>query len=76
VLLARHGVSRVDDVPIVDGLAATIKMAEMMVDLRKNSGLTVSRHGWHNAAPSAGRIDQVMEFYRVDHLMQDPPSGH
>ena len=75
VLLARHGVSRVDNVPVVDGLAATIKMAEMMVDLKKNSGLTVSRQGWHNAAPTAKRIDQVMEFYRVDHLMQDPPPG-
>lgn len=75
VFLARHGVSRVDDVPVVDGLAATIKMAEMMVDLKKNSGLTVSRHGWHNAAPPAKRIGEVMEFYRVDHLMQDPPSS-
>ena len=71
VLLASHGISRVDNVPIVDGLAATIKMAEMMVDLRRTSGLTVSRHGWHNAAPSAKRIEEVMKFYRIDHLMQD-----
>ena len=76
VLLAVNGVSRVDSVPVVDGLASTIKMAEMMVDMRKNSGLTVSRHGWHNAAPKAKRIEQVMEFYRIDHLMQDPPTGH
>jgi len=76
VLLASNGVSRVDNVPVVDGLAATINMAEMMVDLRKNSGLTVSRHGWHNAGPPAKRIEQVMEFYSLDHLMQDQPSGH
>ena len=75
VLMASNGVSRVDDVPVVDGLAATIKMAEMMVDLRKNSGLSVSRHGWHNAAPSPKRIGQVLDFYHLGHLMQDPPAG-
>jgi Asp/Glu/hydantoin racemase len=71
VLLASHGVSRVDNVPIVDGLAATIKMAEMMVDMKKNSGLTVSRHGWFNAAPKPERVEQVMKFYHTDFLMND-----
>ena len=74
VLLASHGVSRVDDVPIVDGLAATIKMAEMMVDLKRSSGLSVSRHGWFNAGPRPERVAEVMRFYNVDHLMQEP--GH
>jgi Asp/Glu/hydantoin racemase len=74
VLLASHGVSRVDDVPIVDGLAATIKMAEMMVDLKRASGLSVSRHGWFNAGPRPERVAEVMRFYNVDHLMQEP--GH
>ena len=74
VLLASHGISRVDNVPIVDGLAATIKMAEMMVDLRRFSGLSVSRHGWFNAAPTPKRVAEVMKFYNVDHLMREP--GH
>lgn len=74
VLLASHGISRVDNVPVVDGLAATIKMAEMMVDLRQSSGLSVSRHGWFNAAPTPKRVAEVMEFYNVGHLMQEP--GH
>ena len=71
VLLATHGINRVDNVPVVDGLAATIKMAEMMVDLKRNSGLTASRHGWFNAAPSAKRIDEVMRFYHIEHLMSE-----
>jgi allantoin racemase len=71
VLLATHGISRVDDVPVVDGLAATIKMAEMMVDLRRNSGLTASRHGWFNAAPPSKRIDEVMRFYHIEHLISE-----
>ena len=74
VLLASHGISRVDNVPVVDGLAATIKMAEMMVDLRQSCGLSVSRHGWFNAAPTPKRVAEVMEFYNVGHLMQEP--GH
>ena len=65
VLLASHGISRVDNVPVVDGLAATIKMAEMMVDLRRTSGLTVSRHGWFNAGPKPKRVEEVMKFYNV-----------
>lgn len=72
VLLARHGVSRVDDVPVVDGLAATIKMAELMVDLRGVSGMTVSRHGRFNSAPPAERVQQVMAFYGLDKLLSDP----
>lgn len=71
VLLATNGVTRVDDVPVVDGLAATIKMAEMMVDLRKSSGLTASRHGWFNAAPSPKRVQDVMKFYGLDRLMNE-----
>mgnify|MGYP003352760334 CR=1 FL=1 len=42
VLLAKNGINRVDDVPIVDALGATIKMAESMVDLRRSSGLAPS----------------------------------
>lgn len=72
LLLAINGVNRVDDVPIVDGLAATIKMAEMMADLRSVSGMTVSRHGWFNAAPSPERLRQVMHFYGVDKFLAEP----
>ena len=46
VLLARNGVNRVDDVPVLDALGATIKMAEAMVDLRRSSGM----------APRAARL--------------------
>jgi len=70
VLLAANGVSRVDNVPVVDGLAATIKMAELMVDLKRTSGLTVSREGWFNAAPDRQRVRQAMGFYRLEHLFE------
>ena len=59
LLLARNNVTRVDDVPIIDGLASTMKMAELMVDLQKATGIKHSRHGWFNSVPSQERVDQV-----------------
>ena len=63
VLLAAEGVHRVDDVPVVDCLGVTLKMTEMMVELKASTGLAHSRHGWHNAAPPAARLAEVMDFY-------------
>jgi allantoin racemase len=71
VLLASEGVTRVDDVPLVDGLAATMKMTEMMVELRRVSGMSASRHGWFNAQPKRERLDQVLGFYGLDRLLED-----
>ena len=62
VLLASHGVSRVDNVPVVDGLAATIKMAEMMVDLRRSSGLAPARNGYFTEMPPRERVKELVEF--------------
>jgi allantoin racemase len=69
VLLAANGISRVDDVPIVDGLAVTMKMAETLVDLRRSVGLSQSRHGFHGAAPQPGRARDVLAFYGLDRLL-------
>jgi Asp/Glu/hydantoin racemase len=68
VLLASEGVHRIDDVPVIDCLGVTLKMTEMMVELKALTGLSHSRHGWHNAAPPAGRVAEVMDFYCPDHI--------
>ena len=68
LLLARNGINRIDDVPVLDGLSSTLKMAETMVDLQRATGITHSRHGWFNAVPSEARLDQVAAFYGVDRL--------
>ena len=68
LLMAMNGVNRVDDVPVLDGLTATLKMAELMVDLRRATGISHSRHGWFNSVPSKERLDQVAAFYGVDRL--------
>ncbi len=68
LLLAMNGINRVDDVPVVDGLTSTMKMAELMVDLHRTTGIRHSRHGWFNSVPSSERVDQVAAFYGVDRL--------
>lgn len=63
ILLATHNVQRVQGVPIIDGLAVTLKQCEMLVQLRRSIGLSQSRHGWMNAQPDRQRLDQVLAFY-------------
>ena len=67
-LLMKHGVTRVDDVPIVDALGATIKMAEAMVDLKRSSGLAPARGGYYTGKPPRERVKELVEFYGMNHL--------
>jgi allantoin racemase len=63
VLLAELGVSRVDDVPVVDSLGVGIKFCEMRADLYRSSGLKVSRHGLYNDRPSAELVQHMRSLY-------------
>lgn len=72
LLLASEGVSRIDDVPLIDSLAVTLKMAEMMVDLKASTGLAPSRQGWTSAAPPRERVLQILDFYGLgQHLTRE-----
>jgi Asp/Glu/hydantoin racemase len=68
VLLARNGVENIDGVPIVDALAATIKMAESLVDLRRSTGLRPCRNGHYREEPPRERLDELHEFYGIGRL--------
>ena len=63
VLLASEGIISVDEVPLIDSLGVTLKMAEKMVDLKESSGTAPKRVGWSNAQPPRERVRQVLEFY-------------
>jgi allantoin racemase len=71
VLLASEGIHRIDDVPLIDSLAVTLKMAEMMVDLKATTGLAPSRRGWANAMPRRERVLEVLAFYGLDRHLSD-----
>jgi allantoin racemase len=63
LLLASEGIDRIDDVPLLDSLALTVKMAEVFVDLKATTGFAPSRRGWRHAAPKRERVEQVLDFY-------------
>lgn len=60
--IARAGITRLDEVPIVDGLTATLKMAEAMADLRR-LGITVTRRGYAHARPSRDMIEHARRVH-------------
>lgn len=69
LLLASEGISRIDDVPVVDSLALLIKTAEMRHDLRQLTGLAPSRRGFLYAQPRPGRTEEVLRFYGLGRFL-------
>ncbi len=63
VLLAKHGVSNVDGVPVLDSLSCWIKHAEMLVDLKRQSNIEACRKGYFHEPPPGDRIDEILNFY-------------
>ena len=68
LLLANEKVSSIAGATVVDGLALSFKMAELMVDLKRTTGMMASRSGWGHAQPDMGRVEQVQAFYGLDKL--------
>lgn len=56
--LVKQGVCDVDGVPVVDAFAVMLAHAEMMVGLRRSTGLQVSRAGMY-AGPRPGAVGSV-----------------
>jgi Asp/Glu/hydantoin racemase len=66
VFLATHGISRIGDVPVVDSFAAGIKMCEALADLKRTSGVYMTRKGYFNARPPAEAVERLRGLYRLD----------
>lgn len=60
--IARAGCTRIDDVPVVDGLASIIKMAEVMADFAQ-LGISVTRRGYLHARPPREMIEHARRFH-------------
>ena len=66
IFLATQGIHRVDEIPIVDAEGVTMKLAEALVDLKRQFRLSRSRHGRKNWSPPKERFKEVIEFYGLD----------
>ncbi len=73
ILLHQAGISRVDDVPVLDGVAATLKMAEVLVDLKQQMGTWRSTRGYHQAIPPRERVKELLELYGITQLFSTRP---
>jgi Asp/Glu/hydantoin racemase len=60
--MARAGVTRIDEAPIIDGLTATIKMAESMADFSR-AGIRVTRRGYTHARPNPDMVDYARALH-------------
>jgi allantoin racemase len=64
IFLADQGVSRVDDVPVVDSLGTCLALAEVRAAQYRRTGLRPARRGFYRAQPPAEAIDATRDFYR------------
>lgn len=65
VFLADLGISRVDDVPVLDSLGTCVRMAELRAAQHAATGLLPSRAGFYGAQPSRPLVDEARKFYGV-----------
>lgn len=75
LLLSRAGVTKIAGATVMDGIATSFKFAEMLVDLRKSSGMGPSSHGFFHASPDRNRFEQVLDFYGLKELGKRIPSA-
>lgn len=75
VLLADMGVTRVDDVPVIDSLGVALATCEDRVRRFQRTGLLPSRRGFYFARPPSDILDQARERYVGPHrgtTIEDP----
>ncbi len=63
VFLADQGVSRIDDVPVLDSLGTCLQVAEMRARQYRGTGLIPSRRGFHHEQPPRELVDRARAFY-------------
>lgn len=62
-ILWQNGLHRVGDTPVMDALGACVKTAEILVDLKRSSGLSQARRGFWGARPPAAVVEAARRRY-------------
>lgn len=61
-LLWKAGITRIDEAVVLDPRLPMLRMAEMLVDMRK-AGMGVCRRGFYWAKPPADLVEAMNQFY-------------
>jgi len=64
IFLADQGVSRVDEVPVIDSLGTCLALAEVRAAQYRRTQLRPARRGFYRAQPPVEAIDATRDFYR------------
>lgn len=72
--VAAAGIARIDDAAVLDGIAVPVAYAEMLVGLRRSTGLGVGRR-WHHAMPPPGLVDLFVARLETPRLDASHPGG-
>ncbi len=70
LLLAQMKVTQMGGATVMDGLATLFRMAEVAVDLHRDSGMLQSRRGFYHSAPDKQRVRDLLDFYGMGALTQ------
>jgi Asp/Glu/hydantoin racemase len=72
-VLHQSGVNRVDDAPVVDPVAAVIKTARTLAEMRAESGVSVARRGFALSRPPERLVEAARRAYGLDRapLLED-----
>ncbi len=65
-VLSVAGLTRVDQIAVVDCLGVTLKFGELLADLARTTGMRASASDYFSARPPAGRLAEVERFYGLD----------
>jgi Asp/Glu/hydantoin racemase len=65
-VLSVAGLTRVDEIAVVDCIGVTLKFGEMFADLARTTGMRASASDFFSARPPAPRLAEVERFYGLD----------
>jgi allantoin racemase len=73
-VLAVAGLTRVDEIPVVDCIGMTLKFGEMMAHMATTTGQRASASDFFSARPPASRLTEVERYYGLDRFGVGDPS--
>lgn len=57
-----------DDVPVIEGVATTLKTAELLVEVKQQLGTWRCARGYYQAIPPRERVKELTQLYGISKL--------